>query len=223
MMQVITRYFSICFMTMTFLNVFTIVNVTHSSTQKGGPKSAKIGKQVWMVENLNVETFRNGDRIYYAKNRQDWELAITEERPAWCYYNDDPNNAAKYGKLYNWHAVKDPRGLAPKGWHIPTKDEFDVLSNMNTMGFVNTLKRKTGWNEDYGGNNKTGFAAVAGGYRVGHGFGDFYYAGVGGWWWSSSENPEGGAAWYFTLQYNETMGGEEFGFDMGLSIRCIKD
>jgi len=38
--------------------------------------------------------------------------------PAWCYFNNDMANAP-LGKLYNWHSVRDPRGLAPKGWYIP--------------------------------------------------------------------------------------------------------
>lgn len=33
-----------------------------------------------------------------------------------------------YGKLYNWYAINDPRGLAPAGWHIPSIDEFHNLT-----------------------------------------------------------------------------------------------
>jgi uncharacterized protein (TIGR02145 family) len=47
---------------------------------------------------------------------------------AWCYYENDAKNGVKYGKLYNWYAVNDARGLAPAGWHVPTDYEWEVLS-----------------------------------------------------------------------------------------------
>jgi hypothetical protein len=74
-------------------------------------KAAIIGDQHWMVENLNVSHFRNGDPIPEAKTNEEWELAGTEGKPAWCYCNNDPGNASTYGKLYNRYAVNDPRGL----------------------------------------------------------------------------------------------------------------
>ena len=32
-----------------------------------------------------------------------------------------------YGRLYNWYAVDDARGLCPSGWHVPTDGEFMTL------------------------------------------------------------------------------------------------
>ncbi len=83
-------------------------------------KTVKIGEQVWMAENLNVSTFRNGEPILQTITKTDWENAIKNKKPAWCYYDNDIKNGEKYGKLYIWFAVNDPRGLAPIGWHIPT-------------------------------------------------------------------------------------------------------
>jgi uncharacterized protein (TIGR02145 family) len=90
-------------------------------------KSALIGKQEWQIENLNVTTFRNGDKILEAKTEQEWILACENEIPAWCYYDNDPTNGAVYGKLYNWYAVVDKRGLAPIGWHVPSIKEYETL------------------------------------------------------------------------------------------------
>ncbi len=78
-------------------------------------KTVVIGNQVWMAENLNVSTFCNGDTIPEIRNNADWLNAGYLGKPAWCYYENDSNNGKTYGKLYNWYAVNDPRGLAPKG------------------------------------------------------------------------------------------------------------
>jgi uncharacterized protein (TIGR02145 family) len=83
----------------------------------------KIGTQTWAKKNLNVSTFKNGEVIPEAKTIEEWVKAGDDKKPAWCYYNNDPANDSIYGKLYNWYAVNDIRGLAPKGWHIPRDAE----------------------------------------------------------------------------------------------------
>jgi uncharacterized protein (TIGR02145 family) len=90
-------------------------------------KTVVIGAQTWMAENLNVSTFRNGDNIPEAKTNEEWNTAGENGQPAWCYYDFDSNNGAEYGKLYNWFAVTDLRGLAPFGWHTPNLDEWNIL------------------------------------------------------------------------------------------------
>ena len=92
-------------------------------------KQVKIGTQTWMGQNLNVDRFRNGDPIPEAKTNEEWQKAIENQQPAWCYYGNSVANGVKYGKLYNWFAVNDSRGLAPSGWHVPTRDEWFVLIN----------------------------------------------------------------------------------------------
>ena len=93
-------------------------------------KSVKIGNQVWIAENLNVSHFKNGDSIHEANTDKEWENAVKEGKPAWCYYNYDPSNGKKYGKLYNWYsAVNDHRGLALEGWTIPSDKDWTKLIN----------------------------------------------------------------------------------------------
>jgi uncharacterized protein (TIGR02145 family) len=92
-------------------------------------KSVIIGNQSWMAENLNTSKFRNGDPIPEVKTDEEWAKALKEGRPAWSYYDNDQKKGAKYGKLYNWYAVNDPRGLAPIGWHIPTDNEWTALTD----------------------------------------------------------------------------------------------
>ncbi len=120
-------------------------NSSNQVKQTGSYKSVKIGNQTWMAENLNVSTFRNGDPIPQAKTNEEWEKAGKDGRPAWCYYENDPKNGAKYGKLYNWHAVNDSRGLAPTGWHIPTDAEWTTLDNQLGDAAGKKMKSTSGW------------------------------------------------------------------------------
>lgn len=88
-------------------------------------KEAKIGDQIWMAENLTVTKFRNGDPIPEARSIEEWINAGENKEPAFCYVNNDPSTISKFGVLYNWHAVNDPRGLAPEGWRIPS--HYDIF------------------------------------------------------------------------------------------------
>ena len=90
-------------------------------------KEVKIGNQIWTSRNLDVSSFSNGDPIPEAKTEEEWRAASSNQTPAWCYLENNPANGKKYGKLYNWYAVHDPRGLAPKGWHIPNNEEWSIL------------------------------------------------------------------------------------------------
>jgi len=85
--------------------------------------SVTICNQTWMTRNLDVSRFRNGDEIPYIPGA--WNP--TYSGPAWCYYNDDSTLGQTYGKLYNWYAITDPRGIAPLGWHIPDLSEWKKL------------------------------------------------------------------------------------------------
>ena len=116
-----------------------------------------IGHQVWMIKNLNVDKFRNGDPIPQAKTDAEWEAADKNREPAWCYQNNDPANGVKYGKLYNWYAVNDSRGLAPAGYHIPSKAEWTQLTDFLASFFEASSKMKStsGWKSYTTGGSKT--------------------------------------------------------------------
>ena len=95
-------------------------------------KTATIESQVWMAENLKVTKFRNGDDIPEARTMAEWAQANRTNSPAFCYYNNDPSTASKYGVIYNYYAVSDPRGIAPNGWKIPSEKDIKILSyNIN--------------------------------------------------------------------------------------------
>jgi len=111
-------------------------------------KDVKIGTQTWTTKNLDVSKFRNGEAIPLAKTNADWQLAGQNQQPAWCYYENKGENGTTYGKLYNWFAVNDPRGLAPNGYHIPTDAECTILTDYLGGDSIAGVKMKStsGWN-----------------------------------------------------------------------------
>ena len=106
-----------------------------------------IGTQVWTSKNLDVSTFRNGEPIPEAKSKEEWSKAGDNKTAVFCYYEYDSKNGKVYGKLYNWYAVNDSRGLAPKGYHIPSDAEWTILTDK--LGGEDLagekLKSKQGW------------------------------------------------------------------------------
>jgi hypothetical protein len=115
-------------------NLFTLLLVVIIGTGTATfSQTVTIGTQEWMTKNLDVSTFRNGDPIPEAKTNEEWKKAGEVGQPAWCYYDNDPANGANYGKLYNWYAVNDSRGLAPEGYRIPSFIDFDKLVTKNVI------------------------------------------------------------------------------------------
>ena len=128
-------------------------------------KSVTIGTQVWMQENLDVDTFRNGDPIPQAKSAEEWQNMRYEKKAAWCYYNFESTDKAKKGRLYNWYAVNDIRGLPPEGWRVPFDDDWDKLKKKLVTGIAGKkMKSTTGWKDGGNGTNASGFSGLPGGY-----------------------------------------------------------
>jgi uncharacterized protein (TIGR02145 family) len=180
-------------------------------------KISVIGKQIWMRENLNVSHYRNGDPIPQVIGREEWSNLRTG---AWCYYDHHPENGKKYGKLYNWYAVNDPRGLAPRGWHIPTQAVFEKLKAEITNN-GNVLKAERQGSGIGAGTNTSYFSAMLAGYRIYEGrFSGLGYAAV---FWSSTDVGNNDAC--ILNMYSNSSGIYIYGNskELGFSVRCIKD
>lgn len=188
-------------------------------------KTVKIGTQEWMASNLNVSNFRNGDIIVEAKTAAEWEKAGLEKRPAWRYYADSLKNGEIYGKLYNWYAVNDPRGIAPAGCHVPSNANWTTLvkfvGNIDIAG--KRLKDKVGWKSNGKGDNQSGFAAKPGGLCDAKG--KFTGLGNKGQWWSTSAEIGGGPLVYSLMLTSFSVEASFIKLEKenGLSVRCIKD
>lgn len=111
-------------------------------------KTIQIENDLWMAENLNVSTFNNGEKILRADNMEEWQRLLDKEKPAWCYYNFDSTNYAKYGKIYNGHVVTNKGGVAPKGWKIPNDDdwEFHLIGHFKQTKKLTWDNGTIGWN-----------------------------------------------------------------------------
>jgi uncharacterized protein (TIGR02145 family) len=202
--------------------------VSKASGHSSYYSEVSIGNQVWMSENLNTETFRNGDTIPHAKTNAEWQNANRNKLPAWCYCEND-SNGKKYGRLYNWYAVNDPRGLAPEGWHIPAIEEWNQLYKfLSKKRHIadSKLKSTTGWpksKKGFGnGTNETGFSALPGGFRYEDG--EYYQTNRVGFWWSSTKcNKNEACGPSINSYYNGIM--DEFAhfYGNGRSVRCMKN
>ena len=178
----------------------------------------KIGTQTWTTKNLDVTTYRNGEVIPQVQDANAW---ANLRAGAWCYYENNTANGSSYGKLYNWYAVNDPRGLAPKGYHIPSDAEWTILSDNLGDEAGTKMKSSSGWKNNGNGNNTSGFAGLPGGYRSSNG--DFGTIGAYGYWWSSSEYNTY-YAWYRYLDYgNGLVFSYNYGEQSGFSVRCLRD
>lgn len=195
-------------------------------------KTVKIREQEWMVENLNVSTFRNGDSIPHAKTNQDWDNAGKEGRPAWCYYENNTNNGIKYGKLYNWYAVIDKRGLAPKGWHIARKSDWETLiqylGGINESGlfkfnyesfFKSEVDYKTFWG------NISGERSSLSGFNNTAIFGSLGEDSYSSWWSTPIKKIDLSRHNYYQYRYDSKILVHVLDCleSEGHSVRCIKD
>ena len=172
---------------------------------------------------MDVATFRNGDAIPEAKTNKEWEALGNNKQPAWCYYENNTANGTKYGKLYNWHAVNDARGLAPTGYHIPTDDEWTILSTYlgGEVLAEKKMKNSSGWNDSGNGDNSSGFSGLPGGCRYYNG--RFDGVGYSGYWWSASEDDESYAWDRELFDYDSKLGRYDYNKDCGFSVRCVRD
>ena len=153
-------------------------------------KSVRIYKQLWAGSNLSVSRFQNGDEIPEAKTKQEWMSYFRRKKPAWCSYRNSSKNDSVYGKIYNWYAISDSRGICPPGYRIPTPTDWYVLQyNLNmdtTTGFefiaaATRMKSRTGWFENGNGTNESNLNCHPAGIRLNDGSFTGYGRQVGYW------------------------------------------
>lgn len=218
----ISRFTSL-FIPVILLSVYSI----QANAQKAG--LVKIGKLQWCTRNLSVSSFRNGDPITEARTADEWNNALSEGKPAWCYYDNDSSNNSLYGKLYNWFAVSDPRGLAPEGFRLPTdKDWLSLMSSIlktdedhsligvqELENMASPLMNVSGW-DSIVNTNANGFAALPGGYRMSGGC--FGKGSIAYWWTTSSDDNMN--VHYIINRHQDILRRTNFRKD-GYSVRCV--
>ena len=189
-----------------------------------------IGDQCWFTTNLRTTVYANGNPITEIGNYGDWDVIwVGAWYGAYCVHPDDLGGLIAlnlYGRLYNWYAVDDSRGLCPSGWHVPIEGEWTELKDyITSQGFSGTegtaLRSTWGWSSGGNGTDDFGFSALPGGRRN-YSNGEFYDTGSLGAWWSSSTSGgdaellylESGWPNFLLFQSNQRN---------GFSVRCLRD
>ena len=183
-------------------------------------QTVTIGTQCWMMENLKVTKYRNGDPIPNVTDSASWVGLTTG---AYCNYNNDLSNVITYGSLYNLYAVSDSRNIAPVGWHIPVYAELNTLiAYLGGIFYAGGKMKETGtshWLSPNNADNSSGFTGLPGGRRTN---GSYEYIGKYGLWWFITSDPP----YYshsFVLDQSLYLGDSSPMPTYGISVRCIKD
>jgi uncharacterized protein (TIGR02145 family) len=215
---------------------FPIITDSIFDLEGNNYKTVVIGTQTWMAENLRATKKNDGTII---PNEKDIQISNNLHTSQCTYnYTNNIDSINKYGRLYTWEAITNGK-ICPQGWHIPTDNEWTILSNyLISNGFnedssttgnkiARSLAATTDWEEgkicgyEQELNNRTGFSALPGGYI--YGFKHFSNINEFGYWWSSTES-NADNAYYRRIYYNlDNFGKGSFDKNYGLSVRCIKD
>ncbi len=192
-------------------------NIPHDTESQ----TVKAGIYEWAAKNLDEPNFSNGDPIPEAKSEEEWETASNEKKPAWCYFNNDPELGRKYGKLYNWYALNDPRGICPKGWRIPSDEEWNSLIVFLGKNAGTKLKSSGGWDKNGNGTDSIHFSALPAGIRYPGGV--FDKLGRWAYFWTADKDDK---VWHRYLEYlSPNLESREYDSvkkGTGMSVRCIR-
>jgi uncharacterized protein (TIGR02145 family) len=199
----------------------TVCTANAATNSKNSKKPVTTGGCQWSTENLAVVNYRNGDPIPEVRDPGQWSKLTSG---AWCYYENRTENGIIWGKLYNWFAVNDPRGLAPEGWHVASDAEWTGL--VKALGGEKAagakLKSRMLWKApNVGADNSSRFTAIPAGYRSSNG--TFSNAGTNSSFWTSTED-NGYSAWSREM-YNSYSAVYRISSSktQGFSVRCVKN
>jgi uncharacterized protein (TIGR02145 family) len=201
----------------------TITTTVNPCPTNCNQTTVDINGQIWDTCNLNVETYRDGSPIPRVDSVEEWSTLTTG---AWCYYDFNPDNDALYGKLYNWYAIADPRGLAPLGKSIPTDAQWTALTTfLGGNSFAGGEMKQTGfcyWSApNEGATNNSGFTALPGGFRSSTA--DFFSINEAAWFWSSTTSDAANAFTRSLDMFSAIVLRFPLGKGSGMSVRCLND
>lgn len=212
------KYFLACSMILAIA-----LNGCGSDDKSESIASVTIGTQEWSAKNLNVTHYQNGDPIPLVTDSATWDTLTSG---AYCEYKNSSDNGTVYGKLYNWYAVHDSRGLAPDGWRVASDADWTVLTTYlggeNVAGAKLREEGTSHWlTPNSESTNETGFTALPGGQRGdGGGFGNIK---ENGFWWTSNEESSDWAWMRYTFYTTTDMYRDYYRKQSGFSVRCIKE
>ena len=186
------------------------------------PDTVPLGVDEFSDSNLSVTKYRNGDTIVQAQSLNEWNNANSNSVGAFCYYDEYIGNEVTYGVLYNKYAVLDPRGLAPTGFTIPTKAQWD--NAIPAVGTSEPFKSTTLWSGATTNTNANGLNVKPGGWRqAASAAQDFREITLSARFWTSDAIATNNSYVYFDNTTSLPTTTNTFPADQGLSVRVIKD
>lgn len=200
------------------VELLRVIYTTYDSTVNASDDpEVVINGRTWKAKNLDTEYYQNGDQIPQITDDTEWADAT---EGAWCYYEHNTANGIEYGKLYNWYAIVDNRGLAPAGWDLPTEQDLidlaDYTNGSNELKEVGTAH----WNQGTG-TDEFGFKALGAGRR--RNTGPFDQLKTYTYYWTREEY-DTDQAYYGRIQdTSDTFSTNKLDKNYGFSVRLIKD
>jgi uncharacterized protein (TIGR02145 family) len=197
---------------------------TGARAESPAPVTITIGSQVWLARNLAVTTFRNGDPIPRITDGAEWAAAGRTGRPATSAYGNDDARALREGLLYNYAAIRDPRGLCPQGFRIPTDEDWNMLeASLGKAIAASRLKSRSGWpdtqNGSGNGSDDIGFGGLPAGFRTQRG--EFFLGGRVAYFWSLTELSPTTTTAHMLFDYDASIFRIAYDKAMGMSVRCL--
>jgi uncharacterized protein (TIGR02145 family) len=183
--------------------------------------TVQLGTQLWMESNLRVSRFNDGTNIpqITLDNPTAWS---TNDTGAWSYYDDNVNNNALFGKLYNFYVVDNQKNICPTGWEVPSDGAWTQLSTFIGSDAGKKMKSTSGWRDSGNGTNSSGFNAFPAG-RKGSSGTAYTEIGQAARFWSSTENNQNNG-WVYRLTYDSDELQRAYNQKgNGFSIRCMLD
>ena len=191
--------------------------------------STTICGHTWSTRNLDVATYRNGDPIPQVTDPEAWVKLTTG---AWCWYNNDSATYHRYGRLYNWYAVNDPRGLAPQGWHVLTDMDWEAMETClgeDSVGYRLRAMGSAQWpGSATAADNSSGFSGLPSGIRSDGGV--FSHGGSSAVYWTSVEGSISEAWCGRLIHYADLNGSPAMVTGVGYmnkadgyAVRCVRD
>lgn len=182
----------------------------------------RIGSLDWMSRNVDVTSFRNGDPVAEITGAEAWAEAGRSSEPATTLYENNARNLVRWGRLYNFAAVNDARGLCPEGWRVPEDPDWTELEQALGVDVAAArLRSDAGWIAVTRSPEDVGFNALPAGFRTQRG--DDFLAGRVAYFWSATSVSERETTAHMLFDYDSRIFRIVYDKAMGMSLRCVRN
>jgi len=206
-------------------SLFALAGTPVAAQSSDEPETVRIGRQIWLARNLAVTRFANGEQIPRITDADEWAAAGAAGQPAQSAYDNAQDRVMRDGLLYNYAAIRDPRGLCPKGFRIPDDNDWAPLEAVLGRDVAGArLKAAQYWPDTETrpgkGTDDVGFGGLPAGFRTQRG--DFFLGGRVAYFWSLTELTPTTTTAHMLFDYDAKIFRIAYDKAMGMSVRCLK-